>query len=290
MKKILIILFLLFATNNSAASDGLRRYFLQIQQAIYNNDARTLVKYIPLPIRVWIDDKFTVVENKKEFIELYPKIFDDKFRKFILEYKYEYLRENWRGISIGCSDFYPLTNTGLESPYQLYLTGGIGVETIINTTPTSYDPVKIYTAHFYNPKGREVIEPCSEEEVKKFISLLRNKINEDTLKDLIDKSHYNCIEVEGNSLKALGEYTYLYFADVNNDGKDNYVLVQYYPTSMRESVVVEVYDINKDKLSPLNFEQMVFRTQNISQLIDFHMHLYNPFLVKLYVFWGWANI
>ena len=159
--------------------------FYDIQKAVKNENATGLASLITYPIRVFIKDKYVILELPEEFVKSYHEIVNKNVRRTILNAKADDIWVNWQGI-------------------RMFENGILIVGDKIAAFCFNYDyNTDRHDVEYYNNRGREIIRPLSTNDEYKILT-----------------------EIERKGWKAdcnWLDYT-VYYADINNDTTNDYVI------------------------------------------------------------------
>lgn len=89
------------ALSDNRTDQDVESFVSTIQSYIKNNNKEQLAELVAYPISVKIEDKFTNIKNKDEFIKKYDKIFYTKYKEAMSTAYTKYLFVNYKGIMFG---------------------------------------------------------------------------------------------------------------------------------------------------------------------------------------------
>jgi len=124
----------------------------------------------------------------------------------------------------------------------------------------------------------EIIFPLGKTEITKFLDLLKDPTNQKVVELKEGTPSYKEILQENSAIFSIGSESYLlYFDDVNNDGKKEYLLTFVHSGSGDYSGIKGAFSLENGKLTNLNLQKVISPKEDIS---TFHLFLANPFVVR----------
>jgi hypothetical protein len=125
----------------------------------------------------------------------------------------------------------------------------------------------------------EIVFPLGKNEITKFLDLLKDPTNQSVVELKKGTALFNEIPKDNSALFTLGSETYLlYFDDVNNDGKKEYLLTFIHSGSGDYSGIKGAYALDNGKLTNLKLQKVISPKEDMS---TFHLFLANPFVVRV---------
>lgn len=89
------------AISDNRTDQDVENFINDIQSYIKNDKKEQLSNLVSYPIKAKIDDKYTDIQNKDEFIKNYDKIFYSKYKEIMSTAYTKYLFANYKGIMFG---------------------------------------------------------------------------------------------------------------------------------------------------------------------------------------------
>lgn len=231
-----------------------KKFIQELKEASdHPSDFSELVRY---PVRVYSKNgKVVVVDDPKTFQKYYNEIIPDTTRREIQNTTFSGLFCNYKGGHVGRGHVW----------FRRQKSGRILVTAIHNAVE-----FKAKADDFVG------IKPLDQTEVKKFLAMI----------DLqTQKKMYMNLEVDkvtfGQESFSIGSGKYrLYFEDVNNDGKKEYLLVYVHSGSGNYSGVQDAFVLRNGKLVSLRLDDIIVSNLFLGDMSRFHSFLDDPFVVK----------
>lgn len=125
----------------------------------------------------------------------------------------------------------------------------------------------------------EIVFPLGKTEITKFLELLKDPANQKVVELKEGTASFNEIPKDNSAILSIGSESYLlYFDDVNNDGKKEYLITFIHSGSGDYSGIKGAYALENNKLSDLNLQKVISPKEEIT---TFHLFLANPFVVRV---------
>lgn len=125
----------------------------------------------------------------------------------------------------------------------------------------------------------ETVFPLGKTEITKFLDLLKDPTNQSVVELKTGTPSFKEIPKDNSAILTIGSESYLlYFDDVNNDGKKEYLLTFIHSGSGDYSGTKGAYALDNGKLTNLNLHKVISPKEDMS---TFHLYLANPFVVRV---------
>ncbi|OVE73933.1 hypothetical protein BVX94_02340 [bacterium B17] len=234
-------------------------FIREIQKAVHAGDAKYLAGKINFPIRTVLEDRFVLIETEEQFVANYSKIMDERVKNEILETREEDLIVNWRGVALASGSIW--INNAQITYFDCNNRG-------------NWD--KRDSLEYLVPNDREIIEPLTDPKSSRVFGLLKDAGWQPEHKD---------------------SFTFeIYQADINNDGRSEYVITDTTLGSAAFSSINSVWtesERGQYKRLPLKrlFAGLFDIADSDFEWCDVQSYLSRPFLVRLKgkVYFGFEN-
>jgi len=204
-------------------------------RALYENDRKAVAALIEYPIEPWIGDEAVIVENEKQFIKLYDKILPPGFRREILALGPRDYMSNCKGVALLDGRVWLDTKVFCLMPDLKAMYKGVS-----RTVLADGDQRKI----IYTASGE-----AFEKAVRDLESVLQIDSHSDGRFFLTDDKYGD----------QYAGYNYVTVADVNNDGRKDYVVTWYSTGSGGFSNIQGIWSRIGGKLVRLPLEREFYR-------------------------------
>ncbi len=236
-------------------------FIKNLKVALNYGDAESFSKMVQYPLNVGSPAGTVIVENETDMVSGFDQLFPDEWRLKVINNPMKDLLANWRGILIHDGNVW--FNDKIDFIY-------VDVKT-----------KKAFSSIFLNAKGRVEVKPLKG---KSLMARVRGL----GLDFELSKGDSDVINYTGNDeeLKYSSSSSFqLYMADINNDGKKDYILTYIWSGSMGASGIVDVYTFENGKRTTLPYFDFLVNSETrrgnpISEWKQFSLMLASPFLYE----------